>query len=350
VSAVEARAGAAPPAISAAFAERATREPASSFAAIEERAHALLPDLARIRPTVGGTPLTAVPSRGGHGRVWLKLEAANATGTVKARTAYALLCAAVARTGRADVRLIEYSGGSLALALAEFCHLLGLDLHLVVPDGAPDRLRRQLSAQGATLSTGVRGGGFLGAMETAARTAVAEDREFLLQHCATEVVAMHAEHTGAELLGQLAEAGARPVALVGTVGSGGSVAGVGRAMWERYPACRVVAVFPAEAPYGDPAPPTATRRMNGTGGLGYGLRQPLLRSDEHRMEIRTVAYPDALAAMRHLRAAHELAVCSSGAGAWLAASAVVDDVPGTEAVALIAARGTQEEWAHAAEQ
>lgn len=341
-----------PPAITAALAERAAdRTTATRFAEVEQRAHAILPALATIRPTVGDTPLAPVPSRGGRGRVWLKLEAGNATGTVKARTAYALLCAAVARTGRADVALVEYSGGSLALALAEFCHFLGLDLHLVVPDGAPDRLRRHLIAQGATVSTGVRGGGFLGAMEGAALVARAEDREFLLQHCATEVVAMHREHTGAELVAQLATAGVVPLALVGTVGSGGSVAGTALALRERHPGCRVVAVFPAEAPYGDPAPPTATRRMNGTGGLGYGLRQPLLRPYEERIELRTVPYPEALAAMRELRSAHGLAVCSSGAGAWLAASAEVDRAaPGAEVVALVAARGTVEEWAHAAEQ
>ena len=324
--------------------------PIASFAAIEERALVVLPELATIRPTLGGTPLLPVPSASGAGRVWLKIEAANATGTVKARTAYALLCAAVARTGRPDVRLVEYSGGSLALALAEFCRILRLDLHLVVPDGAPERLRQRLIEQGVTVSTGARDAGFLGAMETAAEVAVAEGRDFLLQHRAVEVVAMHREHTGAELVSQLDAFEVRPVALAAAVGTGGSVIGTGLALWERDPACRVVALFPGEAPYGDPEMPTATRRMNGTGGLGYGLRQPLIQPYEQRVEFRTVPYPRTLAAMRHLRTAYGIAVCSSGAGAWLTASEVVDvAAPGAEAVALIAGRGTVEEWAHAAE-
>jgi cysteine synthase A len=339
-----------PPAITEAFARRARQPAVSSFAVVEQRAHAILPELARIRPTVGGTPLVAVPSRAGRGTVWLKLEAVNATGTIKARTAYALLCAAVARTGRPDVRLVEYSGGSLALALAEFCQVLDLDLHLVIPDGAPIRLRRRLVAQGAEVSTGIPKAGFLGAMEAAATVAELDHREFLLQHCASEVVAMHRETTGAELVGQLIRAGAAPVALAAAVGSGGSVAGVADAVRSSFADCRVLAVFPAEAPYGEAGPPTATRRMNGTGGLGYGLRQPLLRPYEDRMTFSLVAYPDALDAMRRLRAEHGHAVCGSGAGAWLAASAVVDDgKPGTEAVALVAARGTVEEWDHAAE-
>lgn len=323
---------------------------AASFAAIEERALAVLPGLAAIRPTIGGTPLLPVPSKGGSGRVWLKIEAANATGTVKARTAYALLCAAVDRVGRPDIRLVEYSGGSLAMALAEFCRILGLDLHLVVPDGAPQRLRNVLLGQGSTVSTGVLGAGFLGAMEKAAEIAATERREFLLQHRAVEVVAMHREHTGAELVTQLDAFDVRPVALAAAVGTGGSVIGTGHALWERDPACRVIALFPGEAPYGDPAAPTTTRRMNGTGGLGYGLRQPLLQPYEQRVVLRTLPYPDTLAAMRHLRAAYGIAVCSSGAGAWLTASEVVDrSAVGAEAVALIAGRGSVEEWAHASE-
>jgi cysteine synthase A len=272
------------------------------------------------------------------------------TGTVKARTAYALLCAVVAGTGRPDVRLVEYSGGSLAVALAEFCRVLGVDLHLVVPDGAPQRLQQWLAGQGATVSTGVRDAGFLGAMEGAAEVAAAERREFLLQHRAVEVVAMHREYTGAELVTQLDAFDVHPVALAAAVGTGGSVIGTGLALWEWDPACRVVALFPGEAPYGDPDAPTATRRMNGTGGLGYGLRQPLIQPYEQRVEFRTLPYPRALAAMRHLRATYGIAVCSSGAGAWLTASKAVDrSAPGAEAVALVAGRGTVEEWAHVGE-
>lgn len=339
-----------PSAVIDAFTARTSAPPVRSFALIEERAHRILPALASLRPSIGDTPLAAVPSRGGNGTVWLKLEAANTTGTVKARTAYALLCAAVARAGRPDVRLIEYSGGSLAIALAEYARLLGVDLRLVIPDGAPDRLRDQLAAAGVMVSRGLPQGGFLGAMEAAARIAEADDRDLLLQHAASEVVAFHRESTGAELLRQLRAAGARPVALAAAVGSGGTLAGLAGALGEGFPECRALAVFPAEAPYAVPGPPTATRRMNGTGGLGHHLCQPLLLDLVDRLEFPLVAYPEALSAMRRLRSMHGHAVCSSGAGAWLAASAVVDAAaPGTEAVALVAGRGTIEEWAHAGE-
>jgi cysteine synthase len=319
-----------------------------SFSDVERRAHQVLPELAALRPGIGDTPLVPVPSRAGHGTVWLKMESGNATGSVKARTAYALLCGAVARAGERHLRLVEYSSGSLAFALAEFCVALGLDLHIVVPHGTPDAVCRDLRRAGPTVSTGDPGTGFLGAMDAAARVAAAGDRHLLLQHCAPEAVAMHRELTGAEITRQLRDAGAEPAALAASAGTGGTVLGTGLALREAWPDCQVLAVFPAEAPYADPMAVSAAPRMKGTGGLGYGLRQPLLVPGEAALSFPVVGYQQALEGMRTLRSRHGLAVSASGAGAWLVASDVVDGGPtGRSAVAVAASRGTREEWADA---
>ncbi|MPY52976.1 pyridoxal-phosphate dependent enzyme [Streptomyces acidicola] len=320
------------------------------FAPLERRALRMLPRLAALRPAVGATPLVPVSSRAGRGTVWLKAEAANMTGTVKARTAYALLCAAVARSGTAGVRLVEYSGGSLALALAEMCAVLGLDLHLAVPHGSPDRLVGVLRRHGAQVTHGPQGAGFLGAMDEAVRIAEREERHLLLQHCAPEAVAVHRERTGTEISARLAQEGIRPVALAAAVGSAGTLVGTTQALRTRWPGCTPVAVFPAEAPYGDGRAPGGARRMNGTGGLGHGLRQPLLAPYEDDFTFAETGYPQALEAMRLLRRTHRVAVSSSAAGAWLSASRIVDQGPrGRHAVAVAAGRGTAEEWADAAD-
>ncbi|MET7453960.1 pyridoxal-phosphate dependent enzyme [Streptomyces sp. NPDC005574] len=320
------------------------------FAPLERRAHRLLPGLADIRPAIGATPLVPVPSRAGRGTVWLKAEAANLTGTVKARTAYALLCAALARAGTRDVRLVEYSGGSLALALADMCSHLGLDLHLAVPHGAPGHLVETLRRYDIPVTQGPEGGGFLGAMDEAVRIAAREQRHLLLQHCAPEAAAVHREHTGPEITARLAQQGVRPVAFAAAVGSAGTLVGTAQALRTRWPGCRPLAVFPAEAPYGDPRAPTAERRMNGTGGLGHCLKQPLLAPYQDDFTFTTVSYPKALEAMRRLRRGQQIAVSASAAGAWLSASRTVDQGPrGRHAVAVAAGRGTAEEWAHAAD-
>ncbi|GAA4804293.1 pyridoxal-phosphate dependent enzyme [Streptomyces ziwulingensis] len=320
------------------------------FAPVERVAHRLLPGLVALRPAVGGTPLVPVPSRAGHGTVWLKAEAANLTGTVKARTAYALLCGAVARAGTARVRLVEYSGGSLGLALAHMCAVLGLDLHLAVPYGVPDRLVAALRRDGARVTRAPGGTGFLGAMDEAARIAEDEERYLLLQHSAPEAAAVHRERTGAEITARLTGEGVRPHALAASVGSAGTLVGTAQALRLRGPDCAAFAVFPAEAPYGDAHAPTGAPRMNGTGGLGHGLRQPLLAPYEDEFAFAQVGYAQALAAMRLLRGTQRIAVSASAAGAWLTASRAVDAGPrGRHAVAVAASRGTAEEWADAAD-
>ena len=323
-------------------------QPPPAFRELEEAAHRIMPELGVLRPSIGDTPLVEVGSAAGHGRVLLKLESGNTTGTVKARTAYALLCAAVVREGSRRVRVVEYSGGSLALALAEFCSLLELDLHLVVPDGTTERLRRTLRGHGATVSNGRPGTGFLGAMDEAVRVAAREGRQLLLQHCAAEATAVHRDLTGAEIVAALTARGLRPAALSAAVGSGGTLLGTSLAVGAVWPDCRMLAVFPAEAPYATPLPPDGARRMSGTGGLGHSLPQPLLEHHVDAFEFPTIDYRDALHAMRLLRSTYQLAVSSSAAGAWLSASAAVDQgAPGQVAVAVAAARGTYEEWAHA---
>ncbi|WP_069812735.1 pyridoxal-phosphate dependent enzyme [Streptomyces sp. TP-A0874] len=340
------------PHITAALASRApdaTELRSLSFAELEAKAHTVIPELAAIRDTIGDTPLVPVPSLRRRGTVWLKLESANDTGSIKARTAYALLCGAAARTGSRELRLAEYSSGSLAFALAEFCAKLDLDLHILVPHHTPETVCAGLRRAGAAVSRAEEGTGFLGAMDKAARVAEAEDRHLLLQHCAAENVAMHRQSTGAETVRQLQSAQVRPVALASCVGTGGTVLGMALALREVWPECAALAVFPQEGPYADPLPPSSAPRMKGTGGLGYGLRQPLLAPHEAGLTFREISHGDAQRAMRTLRSEHGIAVSGSGAGAWLAASEEVDGATtaGSAAIAVVASRGTMEEWADA---
>lgn len=336
------------PALLRAFTRRAPSDAdlARPFGPTADLARSRWPALAAVRTLIGDTPVVPVPSAGGRGTVWLKHEAANGTGTVKARTAYAMLCAAVERSGRGPLRVVEYSGGSLAIALSEMCAAVGVDLHVVVPAGTAPRLVAQLGGRGTTVSSGVPGLGFLGAMEGAARVAETEDRRLLLQHCSAEAVALHRSSTGREVVEQLTARQVEPVALFASTGTGGTVVGVGQALRERWPACRVVAVFPAEAPFGDIGPPGPAKRMSGTGGLGHGLRQPLLDAWAGPWEPAEVSYHQALEAVRRLRDEYRLAVCTSAGGAWLAASVALDTGrPDRHAVAVVGGRGTAEEWA-----
>ncbi|WP_164494608.1 pyridoxal-phosphate dependent enzyme, partial [Streptomyces sp. ADI92-24] len=83
--------------------------------------HERYPGLARFRERLGDTPLIEVPTAPGGASILAKCEWGNPAGSVKDRVAYALVCDAIRRHGNRpaeDLRLVEYSGGNLGLALS----------------------------------------------------------------------------------------------------------------------------------------------------------------------------------------------------------------------------------------
>src|SRR5215208_7855281 len=108
------------------------------------------------RPTVldatGKTPiaeLTKIPPRG-SGRILVKLEWANPTGSMKDRMARAVIEAA-----EADGRLlpggtvVEYTGGSTGVSLALVCAAKGYRLEIVTSDAFSEEKIRTMRAFGA---------------------------------------------------------------------------------------------------------------------------------------------------------------------------------------------------------
>src|SRR6516225_8052045 len=85
-----------------------------------------------------------------HAEVWVKLEAANPTGSYKDRMALAMIEAA-----EADGRLrpgqlvVEYTGGSTGSSLAFVCAVKGYPLRIVSSDAFADEKIRTMRAFGA---------------------------------------------------------------------------------------------------------------------------------------------------------------------------------------------------------
>jgi len=97
--------------------------------------------------------------------LFVKLEAANPTGSVKARSAVGLLQSLVGR-GRVTPRstLVESTSGNLGIALAALCRDLGLPFRAVVDPNITPENRRRLEAYGADLvlvDQRDEGGGYL---------------------------------------------------------------------------------------------------------------------------------------------------------------------------------------------
>lgn len=308
--------------------------------------HARFPAVADFHRSLGRTSLVEVPAPEGSARILSKCEWENPAGSVKDRVAYALLCDLLRREPDAgSLRVLEYSGGNLAAALSFLGQATGIPMRLVLSAASPPSLLETLASRGAEVLLVERDLGFLGVMERGLELARAGGGwRLLYQHRNPVNVAFHETTTGAEIVEQLGDAEAH--AWVASIGTGGTLVGVHRQLRRRFPRLRTVGVTPAELPYGSDEPPNGLPKAAGSGGLGNGIRQPFVRAYEHGIrEQRSVALPDALAAMRSLREATGLRIGTSAAANWLVARDVAAELPPSAVVVtLFPDAGSPEEW------
>ena len=181
-------------------------------AAIEEAAN-------RIAPYVRYTPVLELEAGAIDvpGRLVLKLDLLQPTGTFKIRGAFNLLLA-----HRPEL-VVAASGGNFALAIAHSAHVLGVRAHLFVPDSSPPEKIRRLAESGAevTIVAGIYKDAY------AMSQAFAATAGGLLAHAydLPEVVA-GAGTCGFEILGQVPGVDSILVA----VGGGGLIGGVASAV------------------------------------------------------------------------------------------------------------------------
>ena len=103
---------------------------------------------------IGSTPMVRLErlASGGHAAVWVKMEAANPTGSYKDRMALAMIRGAE-RTGRLGPgqAVVEYTGGSTGVSLALVCAVKGHPLHIVSSDAFAREKLDHMRALGAQL-------------------------------------------------------------------------------------------------------------------------------------------------------------------------------------------------------
>ncbi len=198
------------------------------------------PWTATVLDAVGDTPLVRVDG------VWVKLEFLNPSGSIKARIATYMIERAE-REGllQPGDTIVEASSGNTGNALSMVAAVKGYRMLVVMPDGMSAERMAISKAFGAEVMT-------LGDFHV--NDALAKAREIGQQpgHFAPQQfdsewnVEENRTWLGPELLRQL-PAGVVPDAVVGGVGTGGTIVGVGLAVREVNPACRVVAVEPSES-------------------------------------------------------------------------------------------------------
>ncbi len=297
--------------------------------------------------SLGGTPLVEVPGPEGGAAVLAKCEWGNPEGSVKDRVAYALIGAALQEHGDRpleELRILEYSGGNLARALSRLCYELGLPARFVLSSGSPPSLLDVLARRGVTVDLVDKELGFVEVIRRALRIAAEEPEWHLLyQHRNPANLAYHEQSTGAEIVAGL---GTRtPDAWVASIGTGGTLIGVLRALQAAYPQVRAIATCPSELPYGSAEPPNGRPKFAGSGGFGDGIRQPFVTFYDDEIEHHNVSYPRCVEAMVEFRERSGLRIGSSAAANWLVACDIAAALPASATVVTVFPdAGTPEEW------
>lgn len=246
---------------------------------------------------IGNTPAVRLTrlAEPDQAEIWVKLEAANPTGSYKDRMALAMIEGAE-RAGRLrpGQPVVEYTGGSTGSSLAFVCAVTGHPLHIVTSDAFAEEKRRTMLAFGAHVEILPSPGGITPDLIPRMRTRAAELAGALGayqtdQFTNTDMVDGYRQ-LGDEAVAQIPGA---IDALCLYVGTAGCLLGVGQSLRRRYPTMLRVAVEPAESAVlsGRAA---GTHRIEG-GGVGF--RPDLLGPDDIDEAI-AVSTADAFAMAR----------------------------------------------------
>jgi cysteine synthase len=196
---------------------------------------------------VGNTPLVKVAALSPDDyEIYIKLEGNNPTGSIKDRVALYLIDDAERRGAIAQgSRIIEPTSGNTGIALAALCIARGYKLTCVMPENTSAERRTLLELYGADIVFSPGSEGSNGAVRLAREMADDDPDVFMpFQYGNDANPRAHYETTGPEIISDLPDV----AAVVSGLGTGGTLAGVGRRLKEHDPR---VKVFAAEPEYGD---------------------------------------------------------------------------------------------------
>lgn len=257
---------------------------------------------------IGKTPMLEIQPG-----LLLKLERFNPGGSVKDRTALAMIEDAE-KSGKLQpgATIIEPTSGNTGVGLAWIGRLKGYQVILTMPDTMSVERRSLLAAYGAELVLTPGSEGMKGAINKAEQLRDEIPGAIILgQFVNPANPAVHYATTGREIWEDTA--GQVDVFIAG-VGTGGTVSGVGRALKEKNFTIEVIAVEPASSPVlsgGNPGPHKIQ-------GIGAGFVPDTYHAG-YIDRVLTVTNDDALNAARLLARDHGLLVGISSGAAYSAA-------------------------------
>ena len=221
----------------------------------------------RLWHLVGNTPMLELQYiyQGRAGRIYVKCEHYNLTGSVKDRMALYVLQKAY-EYGQIEPgdTIIEATSGNTGISFAAIGKALGHPVKIIMPDWLSRERTDIIKSLGAdVVLISKKEGGFLGSIRLsevlAGQGNVFLPRQFDNQYNAEA----HERTTGREIWQQLTSREMIPDAFVAGVGTGGTVMGVGSCLRRINPGVRIHPLEPAESPTLTTGHKVGTHRIQG---------------------------------------------------------------------------------------
>lgn len=195
---------------------------------------------------IGNTPLVALRMEPEGVTIHAKCEFLNPSGSIKDRLAQCIILDAEQRgLLQPDSIILECTSGNTGISLAMIGAALGYRVAILMSESASGERRQLIRQFGAELILFQSGGSYQTGIDLSLAMAAKDQRYFLPRQFENPLNAEdHVHTTGQEILRQVPQ----PVAaFVAGYGTGGSLAGCGKAIKTRCPQARVIAMEPDEA-------------------------------------------------------------------------------------------------------
>jgi cysteine synthase A len=288
---------------------------------------------AAVLSLIGHTPMVPLRFEPEGLTILAKCEFLNPSGSVKDRLARMVLLDAEQRgLLKADSIVLECTSGNTGIALSMVGAAMGYRVCILMSAGASEERRKIIRQLGAELILFESAGQYQTGIELSREMAARDARYFLPRQFENPLnVADHEHETGQEIL---AQAGGPIDAFVTGFGTGGTLAGCGKAIKKRWPQARIMAMEPAEQALLAGECPCC----HFIEGVADGFIPPLLRDAPLDGNIK-VTSADALAMTRRLHREFGLLVgTSSGANVVAALRLAADLGPQARIVTLLCDR------------
>ena len=286
-----------------------------------------------ITELIGNTPLLQINSFGGQ--IFAKAEFLNPGLSVKDRIALAMLDEAL-KAGKInkDSVIIEPTSGNTVVGLAMVAAALGLKAIFVMPSSMSKERQLSLKAYGAQLELTEPSLGMKGAVDKANELAKNNANSFIPSQFDNKAnPQIHYTTTAQEIL---AKTDGKIDYFVAGFGTGGTVSGVGKALKEKLPNVKIIAVEPAASALAT----TGKAGPHAIQGIGANfIPQNLDRSVID--EIVTVSNEDAIATTKSLAVKEGILVGISAGANVFASSRIAKENPSAVIVTILPDTGTR---------